>query len=264
MEWLTTRPIAHRGLHRGRTIPENSLAAFAAAIAANHPIELDIQRLADGQIAVFHDKDLYRLTGQPGRIASQTADRLRQFPLYDTDQTIPTLVEALDLIAGQVPVLIEIKSDGQVGPLETALLEILTSYRGELAIQSFNPLSLQWFRQQAPAIVRGQLSSGFKGQHGVWPYQLLLSQMLINWGSAPHFMAYNVKTLPNLTTTLIRRAFHLPLLAWTIRTERDRKRAEAWADNYIFDAYPPPKRAKKYPAEQAGRGRFNCTFNGLI
>ncbi|WOD41215.1 glycerophosphodiester phosphodiesterase family protein [Nodosilinea sp. E11] len=229
MEWITTRPIAHRGLHQGTAVPENSLAAFEAAIAAQHPIELDVQLLADGHLAVFHDRDLKRLTGLKGRIADQTLTSLNQFHLYNTEQTIPSLAETLSYIAGQVPVLIEIKNEKKVGPPEQALIKTLAGYRGEFAVQSFNPRSLQWFKRQAPEIIRGQLASK--------PQKFLRSHLLLTWASQPHFIAYNVKALPTLSTTLARRRFNRPLLAWTVRSQADYEKATQHADNYIFDRF---------------------------
>jgi len=229
MEWITTRPIAHRGLHQGTAVAENSLAAFEAAIAAQHPIELDVQLLADGHLAVFHDRDLKRLVGQKGRIADQTLQSLRGYHLFGTDQTIPSLAETLACINGQVPVLIEIKNEKKVGPPEQALIKTLAGYRGEFAVQSFNPRSLQWFKHQAPDVIRGQLASK--------PQPFLRSHLLLTWASAPHFISYNVKALPTLPTTLARRRFNLPLLAWTVRSQADCDRAMLHADNYIFDPF---------------------------
>lgn len=229
MEWIRTRPIAHRGLHRGRVVPENSLAAFEAAIAAHHPIELDVQLLADGHLAVFHDRDLKRLTGHKGRLAEQTLCTLQGLRLYDTDQTIPALAEVLACVAGRVPLLIELKNEKKVGPPERALLKTLEGYAGEFAVQSFNPRSLQWLRHQAPAILRGQLASK--------PQPFLRSHLLLTWASAPHFIAYNVRALPTLPTTLAREYFDLPLLAWTVRSPADCERAQQHADNYIFDPF---------------------------
>jgi glycerophosphoryl diester phosphodiesterase len=237
MDWIKQSPIAHRGLHRGRQIPENSLAAFEAAMAANHPIELDIQPLADGHVAVFHDKTLERLTGQPGYIAEQTLDSLPNFRLFDSDQTIPSLAETLALIRGQVPVLVEIKNEGKVGPLESALYETLQGYKGEVAIQSFNPFSLRWFKQNAPTIPRGQLAGDFKQEPLPWYNKLLLSNLLMNWASDPQFIAYDLRALPSLPTTLNRQLFQTTLITWTVRTAAERDRAEEVADNYIFDAF---------------------------
>jgi glycerophosphoryl diester phosphodiesterase len=229
MKWITTRPIAHRGLHQGAAVPENSLAAFEAAIAANHPIELDVQLLADGHLAVFHDRDLKRLVGKKVRIADQTLGTLKQFRLYDTDQTIPSLAEVLALVNGQVPLLIEIKNEKKVGPPERALVKTLEGYRGEYAVQSFNPRSLQWFKRHAPDIIRGQLASK--------PQKFLRSNLLLTWASTPHFIAYNVKALPTLPTTLARSYFNLPLLAWTVRSQAECDKAHQHADNYIFDPF---------------------------
>lgn len=233
MEWITTRPIAHRGLHRGRAVPENSLLAFEMAIAQRHPIELDIQLLADGELAVFHDKTLDRLTGRPGKIADQTLATLPTFRLYDTDQHIPSLAEALALIQGQVPVLIEIKNEGRVGRLERSLLKTLADYRGEFAVQSFNPLSLQWFKRHAPHIIRGQLSSGLRAG----PVAIAHSNLLFNWASQPHFIAYDLRSLPKLSTTVAKNTFNLPLVTWTVRNPTDQAKAQTYADNYIFDAF---------------------------
>ncbi len=237
MDWITTQPIAHRGLHRGQDIPENSLLAFEAAIAAGYPIELDLQLLADGELAVFHDKTLNRLTGQPGRIGQQTLTSLGQYRLYHSDQTIPCLAEVLALINGRVPVLLEIKNQGRVGPMEAALLKALRTYAGEFAVQSFNPLSLQWFHRHAPEIWRGQLSSDFRESSIPWHLAVIHSNLLFNWASQPHFIAYDLKALPKSCTTLLREVFHIPLITWTVRNRADQARAQRYADNYIFDPF---------------------------
>ncbi|WP_198805289.1 glycerophosphodiester phosphodiesterase family protein [Leptolyngbya sp. BL0902] len=237
MDWITARPIAHRGLHQGKTVPENSLLAFDAAIAQGFPIEMDIQLLADGELAVFHDKTLDRLTGQPGIIHHQTLASLKHYRLYDTDERIPSLAEALDVIDGRVPALIEIKNEGRVGALERALLKTLTHYQGEFAVQSFNPLSLQWFKHHAPHIQRGQLSSAIGWEPAPRHLALAHSNLLFNWASQPHFIAYDLRSLPKLSTTVAKCAFHIPLITWTVRSPSDQAKAQSCADNYIFDPF---------------------------
>ena len=121
--WLTATPIAHRGLHALPDAPENSLAAFAAAVDAGYPIELDVRLLADGRVAVFHDHDLVRLTGVTGPLEARSAGDLRPLRLLGTDERIPLLPEVLDRVAGRIPLLVEIKPHpGGVGPLEQATL----------------------------------------------------------------------------------------------------------------------------------------------
>ncbi|NET50341.1 MAG: glycerophosphodiester phosphodiesterase [Merismopedia sp. SIO2A8] len=237
MDWMLNRAIAHRGLHCGTTIPENSLSAFAAAIEQNHPVELDIQLLADGNIVVFHDPDLERMTGRKGAIAHQTLASINALRLLDTNQHIPSLPEVLKFIRGRVPILIEIKNDGKVGTLEAALLKAIQGYTGEFAIQSFNPYSLAWMRKHAPHIIRGQLLCSWKTVQARWVLKIVWDNLFLNWASLPHFIAYEVNALPNLPATIANRVFQCPLLAWTIRNHADQQHALQHADNIIFDTF---------------------------
>jgi glycerophosphoryl diester phosphodiesterase len=222
--WLTARPIAHRGLHALPDAPENSLAAFAAAIAAGHPIELDVRPLADGQLAVFHDPDLQRLTGTSGPIRTRSTEDIRDLRLLGTNEHVPLLPETLDFVAGRVPLLIEIKADdATVGPLEQATLQALSGYPGAFAIQSFRAATVTYLAEHAPEIVRGQLASND------------------NWrGDAadPDFLAYSIESLPTPLSSALR-AGGRALLCWTIRTPEQQRRAAALADNYIFEAISP-------------------------
>lgn len=222
--WLTARPIAHRGLHTLPDAPENSLAAFAAAIAAGFPIELDVRPLADGQIAVFHDPNLERLTGATGPLRARSSDDIRELRLLGTNEHIPLLPETLDFVAGRVPLLIEIKTDdAPVGPLEQTTIRALSGYSGEFAIQSFSAATVAYLAEHAPEIVRGQLASND------------------NWrGDAadPDFLAYSIESLPTPLSTALR-ARGVPLLCWTARTPEQQRRAMALADNYIFEMISP-------------------------
>src|SRR5262245_32040668 len=161
LDWIVTRPIAHRGLHDA-TSPENSLAAFERACAYGYPLELDVQLTADGEAAVVHDQDLAHATGEPGLVRSMAYEQIRRARLFGTDQHVPTLDEVLDLVDGRVPVLIEIKNIGGVGGLEPRVLTAVRRYRGAAAVQSFNPVSMRYFRLHAPEIPRGQISGLYR------------------------------------------------------------------------------------------------------
>ena len=226
-EWLTAMPIAHRGLHGLPDAPENSLAAFAAAVAAHFPIELDVRLLSDGQVAVFHDHDLWRLTGAPGSLEALSADDLRPLRLLGTGERIPLLAEVLDLVAGRAPLLVEIKPHpGGVGPLEQATLRALADYTGPFAIQSFRKETVAHVATHAPGIVRGQLASDDGWRGGDEEKRL------------PDFVAYNLRALPTPLSSALR-ARGVPLLAWTIQTPEQRRRAAETADNYIFETIRP-------------------------
>ena len=149
-------PIAHRGLHNlSNGIPENSLASFEAAIARGYGIELDLQLSQDGIAMVFHDYSLERLTSEKGAVAQRTAAALGDIPLTGGVEGIPTLSETLALVAGRVPLLIELKDqDGalgpNVGPLEDATIKALAGYNGDVALMSFNPHSVAALADLAP------------------------------------------------------------------------------------------------------------------
>jgi len=233
-EWLTARPIAHRGLHTLPHAPENSLAAFAAAVDAGFPIELDVRLLTDGKVAVFHDYDLARLTGAAGPLTARSANDIRALRLLGTDEPIPLLSEGLDLVAGGVPLLVEIKSDpadpSSVGPLERATLEALAGYTGAFAVQSFSPATVAYLAARAPQIVRGQLASDDRWRADADDAE--------HEPPLPDFIAYHLRALPTPLSSALR-ARGVPLLAWTIQTPEQQRRAVEVADNYIFEAIQP-------------------------
>ena len=160
--------IAHRGLHDiDKGTPENSLAAFAAAVARGYAIENDIHVTADGAVVVFHDNNLKRMCGVDVNIEESTLSELRKYTLLGTNEHIPTLKECLDLVDGRVPLLIEFKSQSfeNSRKLCEAADEILKDYNGKYFIQSFYPPVLLWYRKNREEIWRGQLSTAFKGEH---------------------------------------------------------------------------------------------------
>jgi glycerophosphoryl diester phosphodiesterase len=190
MVWWLDSPITHRGLHDNeKGIPENSMSAFSQSIAAKLPIELDVHLLKDGNIAVFHDDSLKRMTGIDSPIRDQTLSDIRRLRLFNTKESVPTLQEVLELVNGEVPLLIEIKNRDSVGTLERRLLEILKQYHGDYALESFNPFSMLWFKKESPDIDRGQLSGDFKDEDLAFHKKLLLRRLAFNRLVSPSFVA---------------------------------------------------------------------------
>jgi glycerophosphoryl diester phosphodiesterase len=239
MTWILGKPIANRGLHdASRGAPENSLKAFADAVDSGYPIELDIHRLADGRIAVFHDLGLERMTGRPGSILDQTAQSLRGLLLAGTDQSVPLLAEALELVGGRVPVVVEIKNRGRAGGMERAVHEIVSGYAGDVAVVSFNPFSLAWFKENAPGIMRGQSAGLGKGARSAVHHWFVRRLILLNTVSRPHFVNYGLRSLPYSAVTRLRGA-GMPIITWTARSEADAAKARAVADNFMFEGIRP-------------------------
>ena len=235
--WITRTPIAHRGLHN-HALPENSLGAFSNAVEHGYSIELDVRLSSDGKVVVFHDDGLRRLTGVDGAVETAAHSTLSKLTLKDTGEKIPALKDVLSLVDGRVPLLIEVKSRLSVGPLEEALAGALEGYGGEVAVQSFDPHSLRWFRDNRPDMMRGQVAGSLKGEGMAWPRKLLLRHLLMNRVSQPHFIAYEVDLLPCLAVSRLRRK-GVPVLAWTVDSADKRQRAEEHADNIIFEGMMP-------------------------
>lgn len=235
--WFARRPIAHRGLHDASR-PENTLPAFEAAAEAGYAIELDVHLTADGQVVVFHDETLDRLTTERGPVAARSMAQLEGLRVGDSDAAIPSLKQVLDLINRRVPLLVETKNEGKAGPLESAVADVLAEYRGQVAVQSFNPMALLWFRRFAPKLTRGLLSSDFDGVELARYKKFLLRRLLLAPLGAPAFVGYDIECLPYWAPALVRR-LGIPVLAWTVRSQTELARARRAADNIIFEDIRP-------------------------
>ena len=239
-DWVTAVPIAHRGLHDAAAgVPENSLAAFEAAAVRGYPIELDTWLSRDHVPMVFHDETLDRMTGEAGRLRDRTAGELAELRLAGTDERIPTLADALATVARRVPVFVELKVHrGRLEGLEPRVWDVLARYGGPVAVLSFHPLALAWYRRHAPRVPRGQSSSDFADVSMRPRVKRLLSTLRLNRVSRPHFISYDLAALPSPAAERAR-ASGLPLVTWTVRTPAERERAESLADNYMFEGIAP-------------------------
>ncbi len=226
---------AHRGLHGGG-VPENSLAAFRRAMEAGCGIELDVQLSRDGVPIVFHDESLIRLCGRPERVSELTAAELSSLTLGESGERIPTLSEALSLVSGRVPLLIELKYYRKPVRVAAETAALLDRYGGEAAVESFHPLALRWFRRNRPETVRGLLAMDFfkKRENGRRkPYDLALHLFLTNFLSRPDFIAYDLRHRGAMPLRLLCRVFRPVLFGWTARCAKERE--TKGFDTFIFE-----------------------------
>ncbi|MBR5288451.1 MAG: glycerophosphodiester phosphodiesterase [Clostridia bacterium] len=230
---------AHRGFFNNEAgVPENSLPAFQAAIDAGYAIELDVQPSRDGVAMVFHDANLSRMCGVEGKIWDYTAEELKAMKLFGTQETIPTLEEALGLIDGQVPVLVEYKMD-RVDDLVCELgHEQLKDYDGAYAIQSFHPLALMWYKKNAPDVARGQLAQQFYKQekYRKSPSHYAMTYLLANVVTRPDFISYKYSDAGSVSLNLCR-ALGAKTAAWTLRDPAHYEQVKGDFDFYIFDSF---------------------------
>ncbi|PVM94116.1 glycerophosphodiester phosphodiesterase [Caulobacter endophyticus] len=239
-ERLFDPPIAHRGLWTPGGAPENSLAAFQAACAKGYSIELDVQLTADGQAVVFHDDRLERLTGVEGRLRDHTAAELGAMKLSGTDETIPTLADALAVIGHRAMVQIELKTPfGEVGELEKKVSEILIDHNGPIAVIGFNPYSHAWFADHNPQVLRGLDSYGWNDENArklapeLRKSLAALEQVEL---ARPDFLALGLDMLPSPRADVFR-AKGMPIVAWTVRSPEQWDAVSDHCDNLIFEGF---------------------------
>lgn len=231
VDWIGRHAYAHRGLH-GPAVPENSLSAFTGAIERGLGIECDIQRSRDGRAMVIHDWELDRLTDISGPTAGKSAQQLAQITLSGSSDRIATLRQLLDLVAGRVPLLIEVKSRRElpVAGLCAAICADLKDYSGLHAVMSFDPRVSRWFSANSPATVRGLVvtEEGGKGIAGAFRRSLSL------WHARPEFLAYDIRDLPSRFASRQRRR-GFPVASWTVRSPELCERARIYADAPIAE-----------------------------
>jgi glycerophosphoryl diester phosphodiesterase len=244
-DWLTARPVAHRGLHDiARGIVENMPAAAQAAIDGNFAIECDIQLSSDGEAMVHHDNALGRLTEGSGALLGKTAAELKTIQFKNTPERMMTLGDLCALVAGRVPLVIEVKShfDGD-RRLVKRMAEVLASYSGPAVGMSFDPDQVLALRELMPGLARGIVAEReYTAEE--WPeaspeQRHGMTQLRHAFWSRPQFVAYWVNELPAAAPWIARNIFGLPLLAWTVRTPEQRQQAARHADQMIFEGFLP-------------------------
>ncbi len=241
MEKYKNVKYAHRGLHDGGRA-ENSLSAFAAAKAHGYGIEFDLRLSADGRLVVFHDATLHRVCGVEGKVVEKTADELAALSLRGTPDGVPTFAELLKLVDGAIPMLVELKEANDESGVAEAFLREIEGYAGDFIVESFNPNVLRTVKKARPDILIGILSCNYSREEKYKGKILfrLLERLYLNFLMRPDFIAYEKGGFDTYTLRYIRRKFNTPLIAWTVRSaEEERKAYGDGFDTVIFENYIP-------------------------
>jgi len=253
-DWLTARPVAHRGLHdASRGIIENMPAAAEAAVAGNFSIECDIQLTADGEAMVHHDDALGRLTEGNGALLGKTAAELKAVTFKGTSERMMALADLCALVAGRVPIMIEVKShfDGD-RRLVRRMAEVLSSYNGRAVGMSFDPDQVLALRELVPNRPRGIVAERHYTATD-WPeaspaQRRDMTHLRHFFRSQPDFVAFSIDDLPAAAPWIARNVFGCALLSWTVRTPAQRARGARYADQIIFEGFrPEPERSLPHP-----------------
>jgi glycerophosphoryl diester phosphodiesterase len=241
LDWLIARPLAHRGLHDdGKSIIENTISAFAAAIAGHYGIECDVQISGDGEAMVYHDDGLGRLTEGASRLDAMTAAELKRVEFKGTADRMITLGELCDFVAGRAALLIELKSPrAGARQLAARAAAVLSGYDGNAAVMSFEPRQVADLRRIAPRLPRGMAVRRHTWRDVSAAPKRALAALAPALAARPQFLAYAVRDLPALLPRITHNLLAMPLLAWTVRSADERQRAARYADQMIFEGFRP-------------------------
>jgi len=228
---------AHRGLFDNDSdAPENSLNAIRKAVEAGYGIEFDIQLSKDDVPVIFHDASLKRMCGVDGKVWDYTLEELQKMKLANSNETIPTLEQVLEVVDGKVPLIIEYKMDRvdtKVCELGNAILE---NYNGVYCMESFHPFAVKWYREHRPDVIRGQLSQDFSKTDYKGIQYWAMTHLLLNFLTRPDFIAYNHKDKDIFSRRLCAQLGALSV-AWTIKNREQYEEAKPYFDLVIFDSF---------------------------
>ncbi|NJC04764.1 glycerophosphoryl diester phosphodiesterase [Sphingomonas kaistensis] len=223
-----TAGFAHRGRH-GPGVPENSMAAFRAAIAAGAGIECDLRLSRDGFAMLFHDSSLERMCGIAAETESVHAATLMALPLGATVERIPWLGALLELAGDDTPLLLELKTRAGDPPPPIDLLcrtvaRDLARHRGPAGVMSFDPRVGAWFARHAPDIPRGLvIADATPG----WRRFAMLGV------ARPTFLAVETAAAARPWVAAARRRW--PVSSWTVRTAVEREALSDRVDALIWE-----------------------------
>jgi glycerophosphoryl diester phosphodiesterase len=240
LSWIKTSHIAHRGYHSADfTVPENTIKAFDLAIKKGFAIEFDVNLLKDGTLVVFHDGDLERMTGKPGKLIELDYAEVKKRRIHDTQETIPTLKQVLDFVGGRVPLLIELKNHGDNDKMCKNFMAIMDHYKGLWAVQSFHPFTVGWFAKYRKDVIRGQIAEYFLQDEDLKPTtKWLLKRMFFNFLYKPDFINYGLKYLPNPYVDRLRKR-KKTVIAYCARTKEELAYCRNYIDNAVFEFFDP-------------------------
>lgn len=238
LDFITARPIAHRGLHDWRKgVIENTASAFAAAAEANYAIECDLQLTRDGEAVVFHDDSLERLTLGHGLVKDKTLAEMKAQALRHTSDRVQTLAELLEQVAGRVPLIIELKSDWDGDErLAVRALKALKGYKGAYCLMSFDPDIIETVKRLSPSTIRGMVNEA--GDYGWLPLARQIEMRSFGYlkRTEPHFMSFHFGDFPFAGVKAFRQAGR-PVVSWTIRTPEQAALALRYSDQITFEGY---------------------------
>ncbi|MCQ2491870.1 MAG: glycerophosphodiester phosphodiesterase [Lachnospiraceae bacterium] len=246
---LEDRGVAHRGIFNNKgDAPENSLLAYQRAVEYNVAFECDVHLTKDGKLAMLHDPNLKRMCGVDIPMNELTYEEICQYRLKDSDQVIPLLDDVLEMVHGQVPIVLEIKPHGNYKETIVKVAERMDAYEGFWVLESFHPSILRWFYKNRPEIIRGQLSTDmFRNHLGKNLFEkIIITTLVTNFLVKPDFISYNYKHRRNIFYRLMRKLYRCGNAGWTFRSKKAVRKYGKRFDTIIFDGFIPKHLEKEH------------------
>ncbi|PKK97142.1 MAG: glycerophosphodiester phosphodiesterase [Tenericutes bacterium HGW-Tenericutes-3] len=242
LDWLKNNLIAHRGLHtKDQSVPENSVASYKAALQKGYSIELDLNVLKDGTVLAFHDHNFKRLCNDPRELKDVTYEECKDFTLLNTTEKIPRFDQVLKLVDGKVPLLIELKPQGDVIFLCQSFMKMISSYQGKWAVFSFHPKVVSWFKKNHPEVIRGQISEYFKDDKKMNSFaKYLMKSLFFNRFTKPDFVSYGIYDMPNKYLDKQMKK-GLTIISYAARSQEDFDFVKSHYHNTVFEFFEPKK-----------------------
>ena len=236
-QWITESSITHRGLCN-KDVPENSLRAFELCIEKGYAIELDVQMLCDGTLVVFHDWTLDRMTAGEGVLSYRSITEIEQLRLINSDQIIPQLSDVLNLVKGQVPLLIELKNKTHKRSFFVKnFLKEMSNYRGRYAVSSFDSFLLKEFDDHTSTVIKGLNFTNYKNSGVIFGWVKKISMYMLWFVSrlSADFYVCHASMLPYCWIATKARKKQKPLLTWGVKSKKEFESIQNTIDNNICD-----------------------------
>lgn len=214
--------IGHRGA--SGTEPENTIRSFQKAVEVGADmVEMDVRESKDGEIVVFHDRDFFRLFGDPRKVSEMTLNEIKRVSA-EHNREVPTLDEVVQTIG--LDIIVEIKVHG----IEAKVLSSLKNFPHKVMISSFYPKVLKKIRA-----LDGNIQLGL----AIGPGELHLIPVLNYLTRKINLSAINPRnTLVSLPSLILFRLPKRKVYVWTVNNEKEYKRMKSLKVDAIYTDYP--------------------------
>ncbi len=244
MSVLLNYDYANGGCHnfKGKR-PENSLSACEDAMLKGYGVVVDVRLTRDGEAVAFTDRELWRMCGVEGTVEKTKLAALKELCLLNTEEKVPTVKEVLDLIDGQVPVILRLNTWlDNYGTLCEAVCESLDEYDGVFAVESADYRAVRWFRQYREGYIRGQiLEKTLQKTRTILEglKSFFHESLLTNVFSRPDYVSVRFCDRQNLSLKLCKFLYFVPVFHWVIRTMDEYEKSRVEDACVVFEDIEP-------------------------